>query len=636
MGTVMYAFNNFGPLPDFNNYDKTSIKETLDRARNINEEAKRCLKLLAENIETYVDVADSVHSAVLDGIIPSVKDVAFDQLVAMYDFIAAQFDQLEHRYDEVENNAHIGDYVHVALIKLDGDNLLGIYNPNLCANRPEFIRTDAAYILEQKQLSKNNKGTGTTDKNLKQAMEEARAVAAAAKVIRTEQEDDNSQFKFVKSDKTFEDVAGLHELKEDLWQLVDMIKDPEKYKKFGAYLPKGTILYGPPGTGKTLLAKAIAGEAGVNFIATCATDFTASKWGVVPKMLNELFETARENAPCIVFMDEIDSLGQKRGMDSGNSLAHKEGLNSLLSKFGGFNDYDGVHVIAATNRLEDLDPALTRPGRFDNKFSVPLPNNVDEVEEVVNIYMKNKYFDENLTSRKIAHKLLGQSPASIESILNDACLLAIRHNEGVIREEDLNISISKKAIKGHIRPFDKDSKDNKMVAVHEAGHALVAVLNGIIVRDVSILPSTTGAGGLTTMEPQDKHYFKKSDFVARIMVAYAGRAAEELAFGAENITTGAYSDIKKATNLIKDASSNYGFDMCDTTKHAPMVYTSIKQSNIEKAANKYYLETVNVLKENYEALYDIAKELVENGTITGDKVNAIVEKHSEKEIENEC
>jgi cell division protease FtsH len=246
------------------------------------------------------------------------------------------------------------------------------------------------------------------------------------------------------------------------------------------------------------------------------------------------------------------------------------------------------------------------------------------VEEVVKIYMKNKRFDENVNSRDIAHKLLRQSPASIEGIINEACLIAIKKNNGIIREQDLNEAYLKKIMKGHVKEnVEVPEEDSLLVAYHEAGHALVAVIEGVPVQSVTIMPTTTGAGGVTVMNQQNKNYYRKSDYENQIRISYGGRASEEVIFGEDLVTTGASADIQNATNMIRNAATYYGFDLCDTKKHAPLVYKEISQENLEKAANKYYKETVELLAQNVDALKAIAQELIENGTITGKRVAAI-------------
>lgn len=639
---------NLPTMPNFEGYNTDSLKAKTERTTAMYKDARACVNMFASNANNYAISARGYIDELVDGKITVKESEELHFLEAQFKILIFQYHELSHRYDEVADSSYIKNYLETNTMKISNEYGLGLFDPDRAMIHPETLRAQATYVLEHKEdaIPDEDMEEGDDWNAIFDALEKAAKAkmaeekAAQTKTQQTAQnntttsaykkaaglfnnEKDN-QFDFVVSDKTFADVAGLKEVKEDLAQIVDFIKRPDVYKQFGAKLPKGTILYGPPGTGKTLLARAVAGEANANFIALNSTDFTASKWGEVPKMIKELFETARENTPCIIFIDEIDMLGLNRGADKANSLAHRESLNAFLCAMDGFNQYEGVTVMAATNRLEDLDPAMTRPGRFDNLFAVNLPSDINEVEEVVKIYMKNKRFDENVNSRDIAHKLLRQSPASIEGIINEACLIAIKKNNGIIREQDLNEAYLKKIMKGHVKEnVEVPEEDSLLVAYHEAGHALVAVIEGVPVQSVTIMPTTTGAGGLTVMGQQMKNYYKKSDYENSIRVSYGGRAAEEVIFGEDLVTTGASADINNATNMIRSAATYYGFDLCDTKKHAPLVYKEISQENLEKAANKYYKETVELLAQNVDALKAIAQELIENGTITGKRVAAI-------------
>ena len=639
---------NLPTMPNFEGYNTNSLKAKTERTTAMYKDARACVNMFASNANNYAISARGYIDELVDGKITIKESDELHFLETQFKIIIFQYHELLHRYDEVVDSSYIKGYLETNAAKISNEYGLGLFDPDRAMIHPETLRAQATYVLEHKEdaIPDEDMEEGDDWNAIFDALEKAAKAkmaeekAAQAKTQQTAQnntttsaykkaaglfnnEKDN-QFDFVVSAKTFADVAGLKEVKEDLAQIVDFIKRPDVYKQFGAKLPKGTILYGPPGTGKTLLARAVAGEANANFIALNSTDFTASKWGEVPKMIKELFETARENTPCIIFIDEIDMLGLNRGADKANSLAHRESLNAFLCAMDGFNQYEGVTVMAATNRLEDLDPAMTRPGRFDNLFAVNLPSDINEVEEVVKIYMKNKRFDENVNSRDIAHKLLRQSPASIEGIINEACLIAIKKNNGIIREQDLNEAYLKKIMKGHVKEnVEVPEEDSLLVAYHEAGHALVAVIEGVPVQSVTIMPTTTGAGGVTVMNQQNKNYYRKSDYENQIRISYGGRASEEVIFGEDLVTTGASADIHNATNMIRSAATYYGFDLCDTKKHAPLVYKEISQENLEKAANKYYKETVELLAQNVDALKAIAQELIENGTITGKRVAAI-------------
>lgn len=622
-----FVFEKLPPISDFGPYNENNIAQIGKRSVAIHNDANTCLHVVKRNTETYIEMAEMIMNLVLEKKINSIDHEYFFILCDYFYKLKNQFDELAQRYDYLEHNFHTDAYVRVSLNGLADSASLGFHDTQKNIYNANFIKEEAEYIFE-------NMAQGAAHSPASQTEEQVvRGVHSALKND-TPKSDPDGRFEFVKSNKTFKDVAGLKEVKEDLMQIVDFIKRPNVYKEFGAKLPKGTILYGAPGTGKTLLARAVAGEAGANFIALSSTDFTASKWGEVPKMIKDLFATARKYSPCIIFIDEIDMLGLNRGADKANSLAHRESLNAFLSAMDGFDQYEGVTVMAATNRLEDLDPAMMRPGRFDNLFAVSLPHDIEEVQEVVEIYMKNKKFDADVVTRNIARKMLRHSPASIESILNEACLIAIKKNNGVIRECDINEAYLKKTIKGHVREnAEVSEEDNKLVAIHEAGHALVAVYEDVPVQSVTIMGTTTGAGGLTMMDPSNKHYWRKSDYEKQIRISYGGRAAEQLAFGSDMVTTGASADIRQATNLIKSASANYGFNLYDSNTHAPVVYKSLAQGNLEKAANKYYAETINIIKDNVVALRAIAKELIDNGTISGVRVKELYEENKGKTLD---
>lgn len=636
----MSRFYELNERPDFGIYNTNDILQLVGYNEAIRADAEECIKIIKENIVVYVNGVNSILTMVLEHKITSTDHYHFKAMYNHFNKIVKQFIDMDARYRDIQLPADIKAYVYNTLVKMADEAALGIYEGNKTRNHPDVVENTASMVIDNEieadleTLKNSMDDLGTVLQKAAEAREEMQKQATAQK-----EQEDNSKYKFVKSTTTFKDVAGLHEVKEDLAQYVDMLKRPDVYKAYGAKLPNGTIFYGPPGTGKTLLSRALAGEAGVKFIATAATDFTSSKWGETPQKIKELFQKARKNAPCIVFIDEIDMLGMNRGMDSANGLAHREHLNALLAEMDGFDQYEGVMIIGATNRLEDLDPALIRPGRFDNQFSIPLPNSVDEVEEIVRIYMKNKRFDETVNTRNVAQKLLGNSPASIEGLLNEACLLAIRKNNGIIRIADIDEAYVKKAVRGHVKNLqDVSEEEREIVAYHEAGHALLAVVGGRGVQSVSILGTTTGAGGLTVTEPMNKHLLRKSDYETQIRISYGGRAAEEVIFGEDMITTGASADIRKCTALIGEAASSYGFDLLNSKNPVPKIkYNDAKniKDTIEKASIKYYEEAVQLIKDNLPALKDIANALLENGTITGEVVQKLYDKYQNNAMEME-
>ena len=354
----------------------------------------------------------------------------------------------------------------------------------------------------------------------------------------------------------FSDVAGHTELKKDLMQIIDFLKNPKIYKKAGAKLPKGILLYGPPGTGKTLLAKAIAGEASVNFRAVSGSDFDEKFVGVGAGRIRELFKWARKNSPCILFIDEIDALGGKRG---GNISADRQTINALLSEMDGFTAGNGVLVVAATNRLQDLDPALTRPGRFDNRFAVPLPSTSKERREIIDIYTKDKNFDESVDLDVFAKEMVGASPAVIEAVINEAAILSAADGSCIITKAMLDEAYFKQLMDGHSKKDAERQQDEiKLTAYHEAGHALLGFLFGDEITKVSIVPSTSGAGGVTMFNQKKMGLYSKQELEQQVMTLYAGRLAEEVLVGPDNVTTGASNDIERASELLYDMVVSYG------------------------------------------------------------------------------
>ena len=367
--------------------------------------------------------------------------------------------------------------------------------------------------------------------------------------------------KDAKSDVKFSDVAGLEEVKEDLMTVVDFLKNPDEYKEAGAEIPKGVLLYGPPGTGKTLLAKAVAGEAGVKFKAVSGSDFDEKYVGVGASKMRKLFDDAKNNAPCIIFIDEIDSMGGRR--HSKQNSYDRQTLNTLLSEMDGFDGSGGVVVIAATNRIEDLDPALTRPGRFDNHFAVSLPATAKERKIIINLYAGNKKFADDVDMESFAKETMGSSPATIKTVLNEAAIIATRKNKGIITREILDEAWMKQLMEGHLKK--NGEKDNvELVAWHEAGHALAGLLMGQDLTKASIIPSTSGAGGATFITPRKLGLFTVKELREQVVMLYSGRNAEAVLAEKNGedlgITTGASNDIEKATGIIKKMITEYGMN----------------------------------------------------------------------------
>ncbi len=440
--------------------------------------------------------------------------------------------------------------------------------------------------------------------------------------------------KDVISEVKFSDVAGLEEVKEDLMTVVDFLKSPDKYKDAGAEIPKGVLLYGPPGTGKTLLAKAVAGEAGVKFKAVSGSDFDEKYVGVGASKMRKLFEDAKNNAPCIIFIDEIDSMGGKRHSRQSNS--DRQTLNTLLSEMDGFDGSNGVVVIAATNRIEDLDTALTRPGRFDNHFAVNLPETAKERKVIINLYAGNKKFSDDVNLNDFAKETMGSSPASIKTVLNEAAIIATRKNKGIITKDILDESWMKHLMEGHLKK--NSEKDNvKIIAWHEAGHALAGLLLGQDLTKASIIQSTSGAGGATFITPKKLGLFTKKELEEQIIMLYAGRNAEKLFTNDNNlITTGASNDIEKVTSIIKKMITDYG--MSERFGLICLEDMDIKPELILdetiRIAKQLEAKSYSLLESNKEVLKAIAEELINKETLTGDEIKEITYKVNNRNEEN--
>ena len=430
--------------------------------------------------------------------------------------------------------------------------------------------------------------------------------------------------------KSFSDIAGLTEVKRDMQCVVDFLINKDKYLEAGAQLPKGIILYGPPGTGKTLLAKAVACEADVPFIYMSGSEFIEMYVGVGAKRVRELFAKARKQAPCIVFIDEIDAIGGKRtGHDNGED---RKTINALLTEMDGFKETENIIVIAATNRLEDLDPALLRPGRFTNHYCVPLPETVADRLEVINLYIKNKHIDDAVDLKALAKETVGFSPAKIEALLNEASIISVQDGSSVITKEIIDKAMYKILLQGHAKDdmAERDKEELELIAWHEAGHALVGHLFGKDITKVTIVPSTSGAGGVTFSTPTKTHLLSASDLEHEIMELYGGRVAELIYFKDDKtkVTTGASNDIERATEFIHNYVTKYG--MSETfgllnLERADVSIDTIVQSEIE-IAKMLETKTYEMLKKYIDKLTTMANLLIENETIYHADIVSIFEK----------
>lgn len=434
---------------------------------------------------------------------------------------------------------------------------------------------------------------------------------------------------------TFDDIAGYDSVKREFDTIIDFMKNPEKYKDMGAMLPKGAILYGPPGTGKTLFAKAVAKESNVPFFAISGSDFVEMFVGVGAARVRDLFAEARKHEKAIIFIDEIDAIGKKRGVNAGGGSDEREQtLNQLLVELDGFKEASAsnkstVFIMAATNRLDVLDDALTRAGRFDKHISVPLPDKNERLS-IINVYKKNKNFDKAVDFVKMAKKTWGFSGSDIKALINESAILAARQGLKVITMDNIDDAYYKTVVKGDKKPKAQreDNDDQKLIAWHEAGHGLVSkLLTNDMIVELNITPSTTGAGGMLISIPEKEGLHSREYLLQQIKVAYAGRAAEEILFGNKmQVTTGASSDIKQATNKILSYISVYGFS--DDYGMLDLTNTNFKNVNVlenaKKMSNDLYQETYDLLVENKAKLEALASALLEKEVLSGDEVELLV------------
>lgn len=445
---------------------------------------------------------------------------------------------------------------------------------------------------------------------------------------------------------TFKDVAGLQEEKEELEEVVDFLKNPAKYTQLGARIPKGIILVGPPGTGKTLLAKAIAGEAGVPFFSISGSDFVEMFVGVGASRVRDLFEDAKKNAPCIVFIDEIDAVARRRGTGMGGGHDEREQtLNQLLVEMDGFGVNKGIIVMAATNRVDILDPAILRPGRFDRKVGVGRPD-VEGRRQILGIHAKGKPLGDDVDLAQIAQTTAGFTGADLENLMNESAICAAKENRSYITQADIRKSFVKVGIGAEKKSRVISMKEKKITAYHEAGHAILFhVLPDVgPVYSVSIIPTGMGAGGYTMPLPEkDEMYLTKSKMLQDITVALGGRVAEELIFG--DITTGASSDIKSATKTARAMVMQYGMsdeigllsyggdddevfigrDLAHTRSYSEDRAKAI-DSEIRKIVDGCHEQARTILKENMDVLHKCADLLIEKEKITGEEFEALFEK----------
>ena len=456
-----------------------------------------------------------------------------------------------------------------------------------------------------------------------------------------------SRAKMTLGDKsvTFAQVAGLKEEKEELEEIVDFLKEPGKYTGVGARIPKGVLLEGPPGTGKTLLAKAVAGEAGVPFFSISGSDFVEMFVGVGASRVRDLFEEAKHNAPCIVFIDEIDAVARRRGTGMGGGHDEREQtLNQLLVEMDGFGVNEGIIVMAATNRVDILDPAILRPGRFDRKVAVGTPD-IGGREEILKVHAKNKPLGDDVNLQQIAQTTAGFTGADLENLLNEAAIIAAKENRSFIAQKDIKRAFIKVGIGAEKKSRIISDKEKRITAFHEAGHAILFhVLPDVgPVYSVSIIPTGAGAAGYTMPLPEkDEMFNTKGKMLQDITVSLGGRVAEELVF--DDITTGASQDIKQATKMAKAMVTRYGMsenvglicydndddevfigrDLAHTRGYGEGVATAIDQE-VKRIIDECYAKARQIITENRSVLDACAKLLLEKEKISQKEFEALFE-----------
>ncbi len=445
---------------------------------------------------------------------------------------------------------------------------------------------------------------------------------------------------------TFEDVAGVDEAKDELSEIVDFLKDPAKFQRLGGKIPKGALLVGPPGTGKTLLARAVAGEAGVPFFTISGSDFVEMFVGVGASRVRDMFEQAKKNAPCIIFIDEIDAVGRHRGAGLGGGNDEREQtLNQLLVEMDGFEANEGIILVAATNRPDVLDPALLRPGRFDRQVVVPNPD-VGGREKIIRVHMRNVPLAADVNVKTLARGTPGFSGADLMNLVNEAALMAARRNKKMVGHRDFEDAKDKVMMGAERKSMAMTDEEKKLTAYHEGGHAIVAltVPSTDPVHKATIIPRGRALGMVMQLPEGDRYSMRLQQMTSRLTILMGGRVAEELIFGRENITSGASSDIEQATKLAKAMVTRWGYSdelglvaygdnqdevflgMSMGRTQAVSDETAKKiDAEVKRLVHAGYDEAKRILTERLEDLHVLAKTLLEFETLTGDEIIKVLQ-----------
>ena len=440
--------------------------------------------------------------------------------------------------------------------------------------------------------------------------------------IEKETKDDSS---YTKPKTTFNDVAGLEEIKEELFEIVDFMRFPDKYKKMGAKIPKGVLFYGPPGTGKTLLASAVAGETNSAFFNVTGSEFVEKYVGVGAKRVRALFDRARKEAPSIIFIDEIDAIGAKRHSESNNEK--DQTLNQLLVEMDGFTKDSNIIVIGATNRLDLLDEALLRPGRFDRHVHIGSPN-YHTRHEILKVHTKDKPIDKKVDLNILAKKTHGFNGAHLANIANEAAIFAVRENSSVITETHFDKALERVIAGLESKTSTLIEKEKRIVSYHEAGHALVSDLVGICpIQKISIVPRGQALGYVLQLPDEDRYIYTKDELLSKIKILLAGKASEELIFNHKS--TGAKDDLKKVTDIANQMICEYGMSdlgfMTIDNKNKTFLTEKI-QKEANSIVENCYKETLELLRENINDLHIVSNHLFENETMTHEELKSLIRK----------